>query len=154
CGMVESFVFEAFFNEEFASRIRQFRPWRCPDTLYLAAQQQRGSRGRLEYREFNAGGSCIDDCYTRHECPYRTRALWLDQAILLGPGKDVVTAGDVNRAAGDSVSKWGSETGTGPQDSGLPELFCRQGDPGHGAVPAALLKVVVSSLMQHIQIEH
>ena len=76
--MVESFVFEAFFNEESASGIRQFRPWRCPDTLDLAAQQQRGSRGRLEYREFNAGGAAIDGEDGRHydlEAPWRSCAL-------------------------------------------------------------------------------
>ena len=40
--MVETFAFETFLYKEFAFRIQQFRPWRCPDALDLPAQQQRG----------------------------------------------------------------------------------------------------------------
>ena len=37
-GMVEAFIVKSFFNEGIASRIQQFRLWRCPYALDLAAE--------------------------------------------------------------------------------------------------------------------
>ena len=38
CGMVEALIVESFLDEGIASRIQQFRLWRCPYALDLAAE--------------------------------------------------------------------------------------------------------------------